>query len=64
MLVLVGQGNAVLGLLGLVLGAVVPWLYLGIRRSRRRAAFLMRLQPELRDLADQQLALFGKPARG
>lgn len=38
-LVLVGQGNAVLGLLGLVLGAVVPWLYLGIRRSRRRAAF-------------------------
>lgn len=37
--VLVGQGNVVLGLLGLVLGAVGPWLYLGLRRSRRKAAF-------------------------
>lgn len=38
-LLLVGQGNVLLGLLGLVMGAVIPWLYLGLRRGRRRGAF-------------------------
>ena len=36
---LLGRGNLVVGLLFLALGAVGPWLYLGVRRSRRRKAF-------------------------
>ncbi|MDN4172973.1 type II secretion system F family protein [Nocardioides sp. SOB77] len=36
---LLGRGNIVIGLLFLVLGALGPWLYLGVRRSRRRKAF-------------------------
>ncbi|MEJ7833481.1 MAG: type II secretion system F family protein [Nocardioides sp.] len=36
---LLGQGNLLLGLGFLAVGAVAPWLYLGIRRSRRRKAF-------------------------
>lgn len=36
---LLGRGNLVLGLLFLVLGGLGPWLYLGIRTSRRRKAF-------------------------
>jgi tight adherence protein B len=34
-----GGGNPVVGFLFLAGGLVVPWLYLGIRRSRRRKAF-------------------------
>ena len=36
---LVGQGNIVVGLLFLLFGAVAPWIYLAIRRTRRRKAF-------------------------
>lgn len=36
---LLGAGNILLGLLFIVLGAVGPWIYLGMRRSRRRKAF-------------------------
>ena len=36
---LLGGGNLVLGLLFCALGAVLPWLYLGFKRSRRRKAF-------------------------
>ena len=36
---LLGAGNILLGLLFLGLGVVGPWVYLGIRRSRRRKAF-------------------------
>ena len=36
---LLGQGNLVIGLLFLALGAVGPWVYLGFRRTRRRKAF-------------------------
>ncbi|MDN4163486.1 type II secretion system F family protein [Nocardioides abyssi] len=36
---LLGRGNIVIGLLFLVLGGLGPWLYLGVRRSRRRKAF-------------------------
>lgn len=36
---LLGKGSLLVGILFLVLGAVGPWLYLGIRRSRRRKAF-------------------------
>ncbi len=36
---LVGQGNLVIGLLFLLFGAVAPWIYLAIRRTRRRKAF-------------------------
>lgn len=37
--VLIGQGNAALGAVFMVVGLVAPWIYLGIRRSRRRKAF-------------------------
>lgn len=36
---LLGTGNAVLFVLFLGLGAAGPWLYLGVRRGRRRKAF-------------------------
>ena len=36
---LIGQGNLVVGLLFLVFGAVAPWIYLAVRRTRRRKAF-------------------------
>ena len=36
---LLGGGNLVLGVLFCALGAVLPWLYLGFKRSRRRKAF-------------------------
>ena len=36
---LIGQGSLVLGLLFLLGGALVPWLYLGFKRKRRRKAF-------------------------
>ena len=36
---LLGTGNVVLFLLFVVLGGVGPWLYLGVRRGRRRKAF-------------------------
>ncbi len=34
-----GEGNLVLGLLFLLVGAVAPWIYLGFKRKRRRKAF-------------------------
>jgi tight adherence protein B len=36
---LFGQGSLVVGILFLAGGAVVPWFYLGFKRSRRRKAF-------------------------
>ncbi|HYF74275.1 MAG TPA: type II secretion system F family protein, partial [Nocardioides sp.] len=36
---LLGTGNIVLFLLFLVVGGLAPWLYLGLRRGRRRKAF-------------------------
>ncbi|WP_435743983.1 type II secretion system F family protein [Nocardioides sp. SYSU DS0663] len=36
---LLGGGNLVIGLLFTALGAVGPWVYLGLRRSRRRKKF-------------------------
>jgi len=36
---LLGAGNILLGLIFIGLGVVGPWVYLGIRRSRRRKAF-------------------------
>jgi tight adherence protein B len=36
---LLGKGNLLLGLVFLALGVVGPWVYLGLRRSRRRKAF-------------------------
>lgn len=36
---LLGGGNVLIGLLFLVIGAVAPWTYLGMRRTRRRKAF-------------------------
>lgn len=36
---LLGSGSIVVGLLFMVFGAVGPWVYLGLRRGRRRKAF-------------------------
>ena len=36
---LLGRGNVIVGVLFMVLGAVGPWLYLGIRGTRRRRKF-------------------------
>ena len=36
---LLGRGSLVVGLLFLTLGVIGPWVYLGIRRTRRRKAF-------------------------
>jgi tight adherence protein B len=36
---LFGQGSLVLGVLFLLGGAVIPWIYLGFKRKRRRKAF-------------------------
>ena len=37
--VLLGRGNVVLGVVFLALGILGPWIYLGMRRTRRRKAF-------------------------
>ncbi|MEI5673701.1 MULTISPECIES: type II secretion system F family protein [unclassified Nocardioides] len=52
---LVGRGSLVLGLVFLVLGALGPWLVLGLRRSRRRRAFEA-LLPETLQLMSGSLA--------
>jgi tight adherence protein B len=39
LLLLLGGGSPLLGLIGLAIGAVGPWIFLGFRRSRRRKAF-------------------------
>jgi tight adherence protein B len=36
---LFGQGSLVFGMLFLIAGAVIPWVYLGFKRGRRRKAF-------------------------
>jgi tight adherence protein B len=36
---LLGRGNLVVGLLFMALGVVAPWIYLGVRGTRRRKAF-------------------------
>jgi tight adherence protein B len=36
---LIGQGNLVIGLIFMALGAIGPWVYLAFRRQRRRKAF-------------------------
>jgi len=36
---LLGGGSVLLGVIGLAIGAFGPWIYLGIRRTRRRKAF-------------------------
>jgi tight adherence protein B len=42
-----GGGNPIIGLLFLVGGLILPWIYLGFRRSRRRKAFNQGLQDTL-----------------
>jgi tight adherence protein B len=39
LLLLLGGGSVLLGVVGLLVGVVGPWVYLGFRRSRRRKAF-------------------------
>jgi tight adherence protein B len=39
LLLLLGGGSVLLGAIGLAIGVVGPWVYLGFRRTRRRKAF-------------------------
>lgn len=48
---LVGRGDLVVGLVLLALGALGPWLTLGVRRSRRRRAFEAQLPETLQLMA-------------
>jgi tight adherence protein B len=48
---LIGGGNLLLGLLFIVAGAVVPWLYLGRMRNKRRKAFNAGLPDSLQLMA-------------
>ena len=34
-----GGGKVLIGIIFIAIGAVVPWMFLGIKRSRRRKAF-------------------------
>ena len=52
---LLGQGNLVIGLVFLLMGTVAPWVYLSIRRSRRRKAFHAQL-PDTLQLISGSLA--------
>lgn len=52
---LVGRGSLAVGLVFLVLGVLVPWLALAVRRSRRRRAFEA-LLPETLQLMSGSLA--------
>jgi tight adherence protein B len=48
---LVGGGNLVLGLIFMALGAIGPWFYLGLRRSRRKKKFERSLPDTLQLMA-------------
>jgi tight adherence protein B len=52
---MLGRGSLILGLVFMALGAVGPWMYLGIRRSRRRKAFEKQL-PDTLQLMSGSLA--------
>jgi tight adherence protein B len=48
---LLGAGNPLFLLVGLVLGGALPWLYLGVKRRRRLAAFKAQLADVLQLMA-------------
>ncbi len=48
---LLGRGSIVLGLITLVMGAVGPWIYLGLKRSKRLTAFNTSLADTLQLMA-------------
>lgn len=52
----IGRGNVVVGVLFMILGAVVPWVILGFRRSRRRKAFNALLPDTLQLLSSSMSA--------
>jgi tight adherence protein B len=52
---LVGQGDLVVGLVFMLFGAIGPWVYLAIRRSKRRKAFAAAL-PDTLQLISGSLA--------
>ncbi|MCW2766924.1 MAG: hypothetical protein JWO11_2883 [Nocardioides sp.] len=53
--ILIGKGNLLVGILFLALGAVLPWMYLGHRKTRRRKAFNASL-PDVLQLMSGSLA--------
>ncbi len=58
---LIGGAHVVIGLVFLVVGVVGPWVYLGIKRTRRRKAFDAALPDALQLMAG---SLGGRPVAG
>jgi tight adherence protein B len=61
LLLLLTGGRIVASLVGLVLGVVIPWIYLGIKESRRQAAFYAQLPDTLQLLAGSLSAGYSLP---
>jgi tight adherence protein B len=61
LLLLVSGGALVPALVGLVLGAVLPWLYLSYKESRRTSAFLAQLPDTLQLVAGSLSAGYSMP---
>jgi tight adherence protein B len=62
LLLLLVSGGAVIGTAaGLVLGLVLPWLYLSVKQTRRTASFLAQLPETLQLLAGSLSAGFSMP---
>jgi tight adherence protein B len=51
-----GGGNVILGVVGLAVGAVLPWFWLGLKKSRRLKAFNSQLAPCLQLMAGSMQA--------
>jgi tight adherence protein B len=61
LLLLLTGGRIVASLVGLILGVVLPWVYLGIKESRRQAAFYSQLPDTLQLLAGSLSAGYSLP---
>lgn len=61
LLLLLSAGNPLAILIGLVLGAVTPWLYVGLRTGRRKSAFLKVLPDTLGLMANGLRAGYSLP---
>lgn len=61
LLLLLTGGRFLVAALGLVLGAIVPWLYLSLKEQRRTAAFLAQLPDTLQLLAGSLAAGYSFP---
>ena len=61
LLLLLTGGRVLASLIGLLLGVVIPWVYLGVKESRRQAAFYSQLPDTLQLLAGSLSAGYSLP---